>query len=107
MTAVYDQSGKIVGGIDANGDLVAHQIVLAPKLTDDQAMLGETSDGRWIYWIEPDDAKTMEWPQKVRAELYRVDNALTNEGQRLVSDTKFVDLPKSSSELPSISLEAD
>ncbi len=107
VTAVYDQSGKIVGGIDANGDLVAHQIVLAPKLTDDQAMLGETSDGRWIYWIEPDDAKTMEWPQKVRAELYRVDNALTNEGQRLVSDTKFVDLPKSSSELPSISLEAD
>ena len=29
----------------------------------------------------------MELPKQVRAELYRVDNALTNEGQRLVSDS--------------------
>ena len=33
-------------------------------------------------------------PEKVRAELYRVDNALTNEGQRLVSDTLLVKIPE-------------
>ena len=37
----------------------------------------------------------------VRAELYRVNDALTNEGQRLVSDSLFVEMPK---ELPDISL---
>lgn len=107
VSAVYDESGQIVGGVDENGDLIVHQIVLAPELTKEDALLGETSDGRWIYWIEPEEAKAMKWPKKVRAELYRVDNALTNEGQRLVSDTKFVEMPESSADLPSISLEAD
>ena len=42
--------------------------------------------GTWIYWLEPNEAneaylKTLE---KVRVELYRVNDALTNEGQRLV-----------------------
>ncbi|MCR0191447.1 hypothetical protein MKC78_08190 [[Clostridium] innocuum] len=40
-------------------------------------------------------------PEKVRAELYRVDNALTNEGQRLVSDTLLVKIPEI---LPEITL---
>ena len=40
-------------------------------------------------------------PSQVRAELYRVDNAMTNEGQRLVSDTYFVDIP---TQLPNITL---
>lgn len=102
VVVLYDENGKIVGGEDTNGDLVANQIVLAPKLKDEAAMLGETSEGRWIYWIEPGDAAKIALPAKVRAELYRVDNALTNEGQRLVSDTKFETVP-SKDELPSIS----
>ena len=65
-------------------------------------MLGETSEGTWIYWIDPDAGVSQtSLPDRVRAELYRVDNALTNEGQRMVSDTKFVTLPET---LPSIQI---
>jgi len=56
--------------------------------------LGEITDGIWIYYIEPDEMKGVTLPDKVRAEMYRVDNAETNEGDRLVSDTLFVDVPK-------------
>ena len=44
-----------------------------------------------MYWIEPDQEFAK--PSRVKAELYRVDNALTNEGERLTSDTVFVDIP--------------
>ena len=62
--------------------------------------LGETSDGSWIYYLEP--GSFTELPGQVRAELYRVDNAMTNEGQRLVSDTMLKKLPE---KLPEISLK--
>ena len=101
VVVLYDENGQIVGGTDENGDLVAHQIVLAPELGD-KALLGETSEGIWIYWFEPSTNVSAEsLPSKVRAELYRVDNALTNEGQRLVSDTIFEVIPET---LPSITL---
>ena len=43
----------------------------------------------------------MNMPVKVRAELYRVNDALTNEGQRLVSDSLFETLPDT---VPNITL---
>lgn len=93
VVVLYDENGKIVGGEDKDGNLIAHQIILAPNPGD--AMLGETSEGTWIYWLEPDAVVSQtSLPDKVRAELYRVDNALTNEGQRMVSDTKYVTLPE-------------
>lgn len=101
VVVLYDEKGQIVGGTDANGELVAHQIVLAPELGD-KALLGETSEGIWIYWFEPSTNISAEnLPSKVRAELYRVDNALTNEGQRLVSDTVFETVPET---LPPLTL---
>lgn len=101
VVVLYDENGQIVGGVDENGDLVAHQIVLAPELGE-EALLGETSEGIWIYWFEPSANISAEsLPSKVRAELYRVDNALTNEGQRLVSDTAYETIPET---LPSIHL---
>ncbi len=100
VVVLYDEKGKIVGGEDKSGNLIAHQIILAPD--PGNAMLGETSEGTWIYWIDPDAGVSQtSLPDKVRAELYRVDNALTNEGQRMVSDTKFVTLPET---LPSIQI---
>ena len=101
VVVLYDESGNIVGGTDSDNHLVAHQIILADDPKD--AMLGETSEGRWIYWIEPTSGSTTPSlsAKHVRAELYRVDNALTNEGQRLVSDTKYVEIPAT---LPNISL---
>lgn len=95
VVVLYDEKGNIVGGTDADGALVAEQVILAEDPGD--ALLGETSEGTWIYWL-PASAKL---PDKVRAELYRVDNALTNEGQRMVSDTAFVTVPQT---LPEISL---
>ncbi len=95
---LYDEDGKIVGSISADGTLESTQIILAPKLTDDKAMLGETSEGRWVYWLPADS----ELRDKIRVEMYRVDNALTNEGQRMVSDTEFVTIPTT---LPSITLK--
>lgn len=98
VVVLYDEDGNIVGGLDEEGSLVAESIILAPDPGD--SLLGETSQGTWIYWISPEYAKNL--PNKVRAELYRVDNAQTNEGQRLVSDTILVDVPSS---LPSISIQ--
>jgi hypothetical protein len=39
--------------------------------------------------------------RKIRAELYRVDDAMTQEGERLVSSTVFVEIPDP---IPSIKL---
>ena len=63
----------------------------------DKGELGEISSGTWIYYIEPDTYQELKAagriPQSVTAELYRVDDAHTNEGERLVSDTLEVKLP--------------
>ena len=97
VVVLYDDEGNIIGGVDSEGSINAESIILAPDPKDD--LLGETSEGIWIYWIAPEYEKQL--PAKVRAELYRVDDALTNAGQRLVSDTVFVDVP---SELPLITI---
>lgn len=103
VVVLYDGEGGVVGGLNADGSTVANQIIMAPAPGD--ALLGEVSEGSWVYWIEPDDLDRMlaqdGLPAQVRAELYRVDNALTNEGQRLVSDSLFATLPET---LPEISL---
>ena len=95
---LYDEDGKIVGSTNADGTLESTQIILAPELTDEKAMLGETSEGRWVYWLPSGTSL----PSKIRVEMYRVDNALTNEGQRMVSDTELVTIPTT---LPSITLK--
>lgn len=99
VVLLYDQDGAVVGGVDAQGDTVAHQIILAPD--PENGLLGEVSEGYWVYWIEPDALAGMKMPRTVRAELYRVDNATTNEGQRLTSDTLAVPVPDT---LPSLTL---
>ncbi|MDE7058041.1 MAG: hypothetical protein K2P03_04900, partial [Lachnospiraceae bacterium] len=83
---------------NADGTLESTQNILAPELTDEKAMLGETSEGRWVYWLPSGTSL----PSKIRVEMYRVDNALTNEGQRMVSDTELVTIPTT---LPSITLK--
>ena len=91
VVVLYDEKGKIVGGVDEEGTLTAHQVILADVPED--GLLGETSDGIWIYWIEPENAQTPAISGSVRAQLYRVNDALTNEGQRLVSDTMPYRIP--------------
>jgi len=99
VVLLYDQDGHIVGGVDAEGNLKAQQIILADVPA--KGNIANVSDGTWIYWIEPEQLTGMNMPEKVRAELYRVNDALTNEGQRLVSDSLFESLPDT---LPDITL---
>ena len=90
---LYDQDGNIVAN---NG--TADHIILA-----DVPQTGNIQDvnaGSWIYWISPENADLTKL-KSVRAELYRVDDALTNEGQRMVSDSLSVQMPE---ELPEIVL---
>ena len=89
---LFDQNGGIVGGVDAEGNLMAQQIILAE--VPDNGPIQEVAEGTWIYWIEPNDNISLESILSVRAELYRVNNALTNEGQRLVSDSLFKKMPE-------------
>ena len=98
VVLVYDEAGNIVGGTKEDGSIEAEQIIMAD--TPENGLLGETSDGIWVYWIEPGaDGSLPEVTGKVRAELYRVDNALTNEGQRMVSDTMPLEMPETLGEI--------
>ena len=96
---LFDQEGEIVGGTDAEGNLNAQFIILADVPA--QGNIQNVSDGTWIYWMEDGGESTLLGISKVRAELYRVNNALTNEGQRLVSDSLFEAVP-AYDELPAI-----
>ncbi len=102
VVLLYDQDGKIVGGADEKGNLKAAQVILAE--VPDTGKIEDVSDGTWIYWIEPKDQAGLNGVEKVRAELYRVNNALTNEGQRLVSDSLFETMPKT---LPGITFNGN
>ena len=100
VVILYDQNGQTAGGVDGEGNLKAQQIILAdvPK----EGAIQNVSDGTWIYWIEPGQQADLNGIEKVRAELYRVNNALTNEGQRLVSDSMWETMPQT---LPQIRLD--
>lgn len=101
---LYDKNGNIVGGADADNNIRSQQIILAD--VPDGSNIANVSNGTWIYWIEPDDLKDMKIPEAVRVELYRVNNALTNEGQRLVSDSLFEEVP-AKDKLPTITLNGN
>jgi hypothetical protein len=60
----------------------------------DTGDIADTNDGIWIYWIEPEQNVDLSSVKQVRAELYRVNDATTNEGQRLVSDSLFETMPE-------------
>ncbi|MDE6088021.1 MAG: M60 family metallopeptidase [Oscillospiraceae bacterium] len=103
VVLLYDEKGNIVGGFDEEKNLLASQIILAD--VPESGNILDVSDGMWIYWIEPEDlGNEFKLPEKVRVELYRVNDAESNDGQRLVSDSLFETLPsKKKEELPKIS----
>lgn len=97
-----------------NFALKSKAILLATLPTDSE--LTEVAEGNWIYWIEPGDQGNVNVGNgdenniegsSIRAELYRY-NKLNEEGapigQRLVSDTFSVELPKNLDDLPEIEL---
>lgn len=99
---LYDENNQIVGGTNPEGDILANQLIFAK--VPEHGELGEISAGTWIYYIEPEAAGSdFKLPGKVRAELYRVDDAETNRGERLVSDTLYETVP---AVLPEIEITA-
>ncbi len=99
VVKLYDQDGNLVVGTSEDGTGTAHQIILADVPATGN--IQDVWDGTWIYWIEPTENLDLTKLTQVRVELYRVNNALTNEGERLVSDSLFVEVPK---DLPEITL---
>lgn len=91
VVVLYDEAGNIVGGLDETNAIIAESIIMAPD--PGNALLGEVSEGYWVYWITPDHLNES-LPSKVRAELYRVDDAMNNAGQRMVSDTLWTSIPE-------------
>lgn len=91
VVVLYDTQGNVIGARD--GNVEAGQVILAD--VPEQGNLGETSRGTWVYYLEPGqwDADTLKEIQGVRGELYRVDDALTLEGERVVSDTQVIPIP--------------
>ncbi len=102
VVMLYDQDNHLVGASSAETTVTVEQIIMAP--VPDTGKIENVSDGTWICWITPTELAKLELKNitEVRAELYRVNVAQTNEGQRLVSDTLFVEMPQN---LPDITLE--
>lgn len=101
VVILYDQDGNIVGGLKENDELKATQVLFS-DVDDSGGDIQDDFDGTWIYWIDPADADAaLKSLESVRAELYRVDDALGNGGQRLVSDCIFEKMPET---LPDITL---
>ena len=84
---------------DENFAMEAQAILLA-KLPEDSE-LGEVAEGKWIYWITPEqqemlvEGKPNIKGRSIKAELYRYNKLDGNTpiGQRLVSDTFYLDIP--------------
>lgn len=101
VVIVYDQDGNILGAYENESEVGvnAEQVIFAPD--PENGNLGEVSDGTWVYYLEPGNWSEDSLPKQIRAELYRVDSALDNAGERVVSDTQLIQLPE---KLPEINL---
>lgn len=100
---LFDQKGENVGkvsNVDGVVQVEANSIILAD--VPETGNIADVTNGTWIYWLDPETDLKALGVTKVRAELYRVNKAETNEGQRLVSDSLFVDVPAT---LPEVTLD--
>lgn len=88
LVVLYDTEGNVIGSKD--GNVYAEQVILADVPA--QGNLGETSNGTWVYYVLPEywDENSLKDISGVRGELYRVDDAITLEGERIVSDTQMI-----------------
>ena len=75
---------------DEYNNIISGEQLLLAEIPED-AHIGEISKGTFMYWITPENVKLL--TSKIKIEMYRVNNAETNEGQRLVSDSLYVSVP--------------
>lgn len=83
---------------DQNGNILSTETIFMAKLPSG-AELGEISSGTYITWITPEQLEKMELPSAIMKEMYRVNDAETLEGQRLVSDTLYSNVPETLPEI--------
>ena len=84
---------------DKDGNVIEGEQIFMAEVPDN-GEVGEVSEGTWIYYITPDEYEKLgTLPESVKAELYRVNDAETLDGQRLVSDTLYVNIPESLKEI--------
>ena len=91
--------------IDENNRTISGEVILMANVSED-APVGSVESGKWIYWLPADAYDSL--TGKVKAELYRYNELVDGApvGQRLVSDTLYVDITGDTyDELPTITLE--
>ncbi len=84
--------------IDENNTTIKGKIILMASVNkEENSLVGNVASGKWIYWTSPENFEKLS--KKVKAELYRYNNLNASgapEGQRLVSDTLYVNITKNS-----------
>lgn len=71
---------------------VFHQVIFGERPVDGE--LPDVKSGYWVCYITPDEmGEGFTLPKNICAELYRVDDAITMEGQRRVADSDIVAVP--------------
>lgn len=88
--------------IDENNNTIEGTLLLMANVPKD-APLGEVDSGTWIYYTTPENFNKLS--SRVKAELYRynyLDEEGSPQGQRLVSDTLYTDVPESYDQLDEI-----
>lgn len=90
--------------IDGKGNTVENYSQLFMAQLPENATLDEIASGHWIAYMTKESYEQMLKTQKAKLQMYRVNNAETLEGQRLVSDTFYINLKEYNS-LEKIKLE--
>ena len=99
VVVLYDAEGNVIG--EKDGIVQSGQVIFAEL--PEKGNEGETTEGTWVYYVEPG-----QWSEeamkgvKVRGELFRVDDAKTLEGERIVSDTQIIAIPDT---IPAITMQ--
>lgn len=107
-----DPSYSVILLKNQDGTILQGQQLFFAEVTAN-GQLGETGDGRWIFWLEnvekthEEDGTTynefvqLEGLTSVQVELYRVQDAISLQGQRLTSTSLTMTIPD---EMPTLSL---
>lgn len=96
-------AGLIING---NGETVENYSQIFMAELPENAALDEIASGHWVAYMTKESYEAILATNKAKVQLYRVNNAETLEGQRLVSDTFYINL-KSYDELSKTILRRD
>lgn len=98
VVAIADKDGKLIS-LDSENKEQSYNTIFTATVPDDmqECPLEEISKGYCIIYMDKSLYETIKakYIDGIRLNLYRVNNAQTNEGERLVSDTLLIEWPES------------